>query len=331
MIMHEKLFENNKLNLHFLQIDKEFKKLKRKNSLTNHNTCETVFINLNSLRSNNSNINNTSMSKSSNNNISLSHSINNKIHQLALSYDQQHSAESENNNKPYKIEHSLSPKSKFIRVTIEVSFEKLQQNLNGHLLTLNMKNLRVYPLMEINHIKAKLSYLKIELVNSDKENDQQVSAIDSPQMSPAKPFSATFVKLNRFKEKKCKFDRNLKNFAKQIDFELSTDHFITFTEEATKAQMRKLNQKNNNRSYFENGANNLNNGHGSDQKQDQQSKKSAYLFLFSIELHSYLPISRKTLSSTFRKQKRVFKGECQIHENFITFTEFPKTFILTEV
>lgn len=56
-----------------------------------------------------------------------------------------------------------------------------------------------------------------------------------------------------------------------------------------------------------------------------------YIFLFSIELHSYLPISRKTLVSTFRKKKRVFKGQCQIYENFIRTTQFSKRFELYEV
>ncbi len=56
-----------------------------------------------------------------------------------------------------------------------------------------------------------------------------------------------------------------------------------------------------------------------------------YVFIFSIELHSYLPISRKTLTSTFRKKKRVFKGHCQIYENFISNTQFSKKFELFEV
>ena len=60
-------------------------------------------------------------------------------------------------------------------------------------------------------------------------------------------------------------------------------------------------------------------------------QKKYYIFIFSIELHSYLPISRKTLSSTFRKKKRVFKGQCQIYENFIRDTQFSNRFELYEV
>ncbi len=59
--------------------------------------------------------------------------------------------------------------------------------------------------------------------------------------------------------------------------------------------------------------------------------KKYYIFLFTIELHSYLPISRKTLSSTFRKKKRIFRGQCQIYENFIRNTQFTKKFELNEV
>ena len=59
--------------------------------------------------------------------------------------------------------------------------------------------------------------------------------------------------------------------------------------------------------------------------------KKHYIFLFTIELHSYLPISRKTLSSTFRKKKRIFRGQCQIYENFIRNTQFTKKFELNEV
>lgn len=59
--------------------------------------------------------------------------------------------------------------------------------------------------------------------------------------------------------------------------------------------------------------------------------KKQFMFLFSIELHSYIPISRKTLSSTFRKKKRIFKGQFQISENFITNTQFTKRFELYEI
>ena len=59
--------------------------------------------------------------------------------------------------------------------------------------------------------------------------------------------------------------------------------------------------------------------------------KKHYIFLFTIELHSYLPISRKTLSSTFRKKKRIFRGQCQIYENFIRNTQFTKKFELNEI
>jgi len=65
--------------------------------------------------------------------------------------------------------------------------------------------------------------------------------------------------------------------------------------------------------------------------QQSASLQKHYVFLFSIELHSYFPISRKTLTSTFRKKKRIFKGHCQIYENFISNTQFSKRFELFEV
>jgi len=63
----------------------------------------------------------------------------------------------------------------------------------------------------------------------------------------------------------------------------------------------------------------------------KNDKTKTYLFVFSVEIHSYLPVSRKILSSTFRKKKRIFKGQCQIHENFISSTQFMKEFCLNEV
>ncbi len=317
---YDQLFDNNTLNVHHLQIEKEFKKLnKRKNSA--HNSAETIYLNVNSLHA--------KSSKSGSSATSM-----NKIDKLTVNasgapnggYETENEAFSDSASaKNRKLVVDLSPrptaKSKFIRVHIDVSVEKLQQNLQGHLLTLNIKNLHVEPLMEINHIKAKLGYLKIELVNNDNSDGQLRNGSNSDEpannvKSSAAKFTTnarTFVKLNRFKERKCKFDRNLKNFAKPIDFELSKDHFIFVSEEAVRAQMRKLNIK------------------MDDLGDDGASDRTVYLFLFWIELHSYLPVSRKTLSSTFRKQKRVFKGECQIYENFINLTQFPKTFIANEV
>jgi hypothetical protein len=55
------------------------------------------------------------------------------------------------------------------------------------------------------------------------------------------------------------------------------------------------------------------------------------LFFLSIEIHSYVPVSRRTLSSTFRKKKKVYRGQCQIQDNFIRSTQFTKTFTLKEV
>jgi hypothetical protein len=316
---------NNTLNVHHLQIEKEFKKLnKHKNSA--HGSVDAIYLNVNSLhaKSSKSGSSATSMSKIDRLTINnVAGAVNGGGYETENDAAYSDSASAKNRKLVIDLGPKPTAKSKFIRIHIEVSVEKLQQNLQGHLLTLNIKNLHVEPLMEVNYIKAKLSYLKIELVNNDTDastnqpaNSGGDDSANNIKNSAAKftTNARTFVKLNRFKEKKCKFDRNLKNFAKPMDFELSKDHFIYVSEEAVRAQMKKLNIK-----------------MGDEMGDDGASDRTVYLFLFWIELHSYLPVSRKTLSSTFRKQKRVFKGECQIFENFINMTQFPKTFIANEV
>ena len=63
-------------------------------------------------------------------------------------------------------------------------------------------------------------------------------------------------------------------------------------------------------------------------KSNAMQNEPIYFFLFSIELHSYLPVSRKILSSTFSKKKKIYRGHCQINENFIRMTQFGKKFEL---
>jgi hypothetical protein len=218
---------------------------------------------------------------------------------------------------------------------IDVCFEKLQQNLQGHMLSINIRNLRVEPLIEINHIKAKLSYLSIQLVESttttrgkesgadggESASDGLANKVSSPTLSASK--GKVMAKINNLKYKKCKFDNNLKNFAKPIDFDLVEDHFMNVTEEAMKIQMRKI--------AGDAAGDLLGSSDGNERKASAGANEKTYLFLFLIELHSYIPVSRKILSSTFRKKKRIFRGQCQIHENFIGSTQFTKQFILNEV
>ena len=192
---------------------------------------------------------------------------------------------------------------------IDVSFEKLQQRLNGHILSISMKNFRVEPLIEINHIKARLSYLKIKLIN-------ETGSL--PNSNSKK--NRFMAEIKNFKSKKCKFDKNLKKFSKPVDVELIEEHFFDITEEATNIQIKKISQLNVKEDTKENAKIN-----------EAQTKRHVFLFLLSIEAHSYLPISRRLLSSTFRKNKRVFRGKCQVYENFISSTEFTKRFILNEI
>ena len=106
---------------------------------------------------------------------------------------------------------------------IDVSFEKLQQNMHGHLISINIRNFRVEPLIEINFIKAKLTYLTLELVEPDqvRETSSQLNILKKKKL---------LAKINKLKVKKCKFDNNLKNFSKQIDFDLVNEHFMNVTE-----------------------------------------------------------------------------------------------------
>lgn len=203
-----------------------------------------------------------------------------------------------------------------LRVLIDVSFEKLQQNTKGHLISIDLKNLRVQPLIEINFIKAKLSYFTLELV----ECDQEVN------VSPKR--KKLMAKIHKIKVKKCKFDNNLKNLCKPIDFDLVDEHFMTVSEEAMNLQIKKMNASIDQGSGEGNGLKSLKKLCTLDGGCGKQEKK--FVFYLNIELHSYIPVSRKILSSTFRKKKRIFKGQCQIHENFISSTQFTKNFVLNE-
>lgn len=262
----------------------------------------------------------------------------------------------------FKNEH-VNPNSNFIfknnshkamvNVFVDVCIEKLQQNMNGHMLSISLKNLRTEPLIEINHIKAKFNYLSIELVDS---KGVEANAIVGTGRQTATQQGHLLAKINKIKSKKCKFDSNLKSFSKPIDFDLVDEHFLNVTEEATNLQIRKVVLKSTaHQSTSDTIDLEENNINGSNTKKQQQSHenqngaastanapigltaaaltdaKKTYVFLFSIELHSYLPVSRKILISTFRKKKRIFKGQCQIHENFIHSTQFTKQFLLTEV
>jgi hypothetical protein len=215
---------------------------------------------------------------------------------------------SNNNSGPKENKHNKIDLNGYI----DVSFEKLQQRLNGHILSISMKNFRVEPLIEINHIKARLSYLKIQLIN-------ETSSL--PNTNPKK--NRFLAKIKNYKSKKCKFDKNLKKFSKPIDVELIEEHFFDITDEATNIQIKKISQLNVRDEPRDNVS--------TKKEQENPPKRHIYLFLLSLEAHSYLPISRRLLSSTFRKNKRIFRGKCQVYENFISSTEFTKRFILNEI
>ena len=58
---------------------------------------------------------------------------------------------------------------------IDVSIERLAQHFDDHILTLCLKNLKVEPLIEINHVKSKLTYLTIQLVDMNSYAGKQKS------------------------------------------------------------------------------------------------------------------------------------------------------------
>lgn len=236
---------------------------------------------------------------------------------------------------------------------VDVCIEKLQQSLNGggQMLSISLKNLRTEPLIEINHIKAKFNYLTIELVESKGSEPSLFNNNGSTNSNGRHQQGQLLAKINKLRSKKCKFDSNLKSFARPIDFDLVDEHFLAVTEEATQMQIRKVSTLKQTGPQLTTDTTNgepSNDGTTTGSRSKHQSfenpappppppppllvdSKKTYLFLFSIELHSYLPVSRKILISTFRKKKRIFKGQCQIHENFINSTQFTKQFLLTEV
>ncbi len=202
--------------------------------------------------------------------------------------------------------------------SVDIVIERLQQSSkNMHILTLNVKNLKVEPLFEINHVKARLTYYQLSFVNSqdianDCSNDKKKPKMttnslvnDHHQTNKQKDF----VKIHRLKKIKCKFHATMKHLQKPVEFELLEEHFLKVTDETTRliTQQQQTTVMN----------------CGVDQ--------TVYFFLFSIELHSYLPVSRMKLSSTFSKKKRIYRGHSRINENFIMNTQFCKKFDLNEV
>ncbi len=215
--------------------------------------------------------------------------------------------------------YKLSNTTAFIDVTIE----RLQQtNKNMHLLTLNLKNLKVEPLFEINHVKSKLSYFKINLCDSDEISNECINDrktqyhLNNTNNSAYYNYDSNrknFLRIHRIKRCKLKFNANNKSLQKPIDFELDDEHFMQVNSEATfliTKQQPNINNNNNN---------------------NNSSNDPIYLFLLSIELHSYLPVSRLKLSSTFSKKKKMFQGVCRINENFILNTQFNKKIDLHEI
>lgn len=332
LINNELDLKRNKFNLDLFRIEK---KLHKTGSVMKSN--ETIYLDASTIidKSNKYKLSNMGSSLNSNSThkfdlVSSSTNLETTSGKLSKSRTINEEISSNKNNKSKVILNMSDKKSSNISCFIDVSFEKLQQNLNGHLISINLKNLRCEPLIEINCIKAKLSYLSVELIeannlseNSDGNNSHNFLISNNITKHMNSKNVKFLAKVKNFKSKKCKFDKNLKNFSKPLDFDLINEHFMSVTEEAMNLQMKKL---------ISLAPVDSNNNHNSNMNfENKNDKTKTYLFVFSVEIHSYLPVSRKILSSTFRKKKRIFKGQCQIHENFINSTQFTKEFCLNEV
>ena len=198
------------------------------------------------------------------------------------------------NRKPAK---SLTVKEIKEEITCFIDFQVKYDN-NAKEISVFITNISTKPVIEINKIKSKITYVcNIEKefhYNSDNTSDEQESINSS--ITNSKILKKHFN--NKLKKsKKVKFDPNMRNKTKKIKFSVFKQVFnkINYTSETVI-----LNS-----------------------------------FVFQIEIHSYLPMSRKALSSTFRNNKRKYKGEL-IFENIElnclnNFSFIQKDFKISEI
>jgi len=146
---------------------------------------------------------------------------------------------------------------------LDVSIERVAQSYDTHVLSMSLQNLKVEPLFEVNHIKSKLTYLTIQLIDSNsfvtettkKKNEplNESSAcsnstsspnksVSAGRQSPLKRYNSTFAnkkkmkyyaKVTRNKTQKCKFNANNRSFQKPVEFTLFEDHFMKITDEVS--------------------------------------------------------------------------------------------------
>ncbi len=146
---------------------------------------------------------------------------------------------------------------------LNVSIERVAQSYDTHVLSMSLQNLKVEPLFEINHIKSKLTYLTVQLVDSNslvaesaKSNAEALNessvcsnSTSSPsksastgRQSPVKRYNMAgtgkkkvkyYAKVTRNRTQKCKFNANNRSFQKPVEFTLIEDHFLKITDEVS--------------------------------------------------------------------------------------------------
>ncbi len=193
---------------------------------------------------------------------------------------------------------SSTVKGKKEEITCFIDFQIKYDN-NTKEINVFIANISTKPNIEVNKIKSKLTYIcnieKEFQFNSDNTSDDQASSMNS-SITNSKILKKHFD--NKLKKsKKIKFDPNMRNKTKKIKFSVFKQ---VFSKKNYTSETIILNS-----------------------------------FVFQIEIHSYLPMSRKALSSTFRNNKRKYKGEL-IFENIElnclnNFSFIQKDFKISEI
>jgi hypothetical protein len=146
---------------------------------------------------------------------------------------------------------------------------ELKYDFDTELISMTFKNLNFKPLVEVNELKSKIFYYICHDAAADKHDPN-----DRTQIAGAKKSKEFFYVKN------IKFDRNFKHSIKDIDFSL--DEYARKMKKTT--------------TFF-----------------SRCTMKSSLVLrhrlVIIFKIRSYIPISRRSLISTFRKKSRVFRGE----------------------
>ncbi len=146
----------------------------------------------------------------------------------------------------------------------------LTYNFANNTISIKFKNLNFKPIIEVNELKSKIfHHINHEMTECTHRTNENDKSNNELKQSE-----------KLVSVKKIKFDKNFKDSVKDVNFKCEN-------------RIRKLKRSSSivNR-----------NGSGS-------NYFLSHTFVIVFKLHSYLPISRHLLKSTFRKKSRVFRGE----------------------